>query len=493
MDLRAPDKGEFVRHFFRCVALLLFVFPVSSFAVEPHSEDKPYDFIDVIVRGLNHHPEVTSEKGASQAEAEALERKGLFPDPRIAVGRENINVMSNSTAGTAQTVLSVSQEWPWPGSREREVAVARARLVVSDLQREQIRVRRALLAGRLFLQRLLLLQSIRLESENLRDLETVGESTLKRRKRAQGGHGDDFSVNTEMILARSRMVSFRTELLSRERYLAGVLALPVVPQFVNVWPTIREGADMFSALKWDERDFAHSILEQQLVVERSRVDSINDLSRPSLSTSANLMRNDMGMVMASVMLGVKVPLFSAGTASSAQRELNETSQAILAQSRWYEERRKLAADQVQERLNTVDSHLSILDSQLIPLASEHVRLALADFAAGRLSVASFLDARRKRIDFLLAKEKMIKERYETVLDAVLVRLGYADEILNAPFPAIAIAGMGSEMGSSQGTAGMSSMPSGSQSSVDSYLVQPSQPSTDDESGVENGGMGGMGM
>lgn len=471
-----------------------------------------FSFVPYIKAVGQGHPERKADEATVRAARESLGNVGLVPDPMISLGREGIPVKEAPMEGDAESMsdapaeesmsdktawaLGVSQEIPWPGKLSASKTVAEKRVFETEAAVRVATLQRVFDAAFLYLDLVEAEQVIRLQQENLREVKSLGDLLHRRRKQGVGNHSEALELRVAEVLAERELDSQQARRSLLMRWARAAAGASEQSQFsLAAWPS-RADVESAVVVALGEPPADRELQRIQAAAETARAKAALDgyATRPSLTTSLEVMREDSGNVMLNVMAGVRVPLFSGKGVQASQRRLTEELEAVRARTDWYERKKILAAQMSGERLRVLERHAATLEKDLKILAEDHYRLIVAEYAAGRRPFSDVTEAHRKLIELRIETARAQANLLREILRKQGIALGLAETALDQSVP-----GPGGSLNMAGGAMQSGSMTNGGMQKNGKDMSKPmspaagQMPSPDMEDTEEEGGGGGSGM
>lgn len=405
----------------------------ASAATAPASEARAQiGYTDFLARVETHSPDASVENKLSERAQEVCLRKGYLPDP-VFVGGVDGNTPK----------VSVSQEIPWPGTLavQAKVACAETQLTKTDLA--EAALLRTNSAARLFLTAVAKQEGLTIGKKALQEIARLQDYVKAKSKSGIATHSERLQVELERVQLSLTVSAQEKELgaLKKQLRLVAGFSPTSDTEFVLQWPQQPRQATLASPDLLAQR----LTLENEVAVQQLNLERLS--SRPSLNTQITAMRDSMGQWMPGVMLGFRIPLFSAFTAQSLDTHERLNAQVNTQNSGWYLQKKNLALDVATERTQQAQENLKTLNEHAIPLAEEHLSLVFSDFSASRATTQEVVQTQRDLLRLQTEKNRATFDLWMEELNAGLLKLGVADtNPLNfRDFPTIALPAMGGSM------------------------------------------------
>jgi outer membrane protein, heavy metal efflux system len=394
----------------RLLLLLLGVLSLNARAEEPLSLEA------AVERALEIAPQV----GAGTANVEGLQAAavsaGRLPDPQIIVGIDNLPVTGEDAYSTTSDFMTMRkaglmQEFPAAAKRRLQHELAGARVGVAEAELLASRLDIARQVAQTWIRRATAEQSL----NELRALQPELElqATAARAAVSAGRSSTADALAAEVTLAelQSRLLRMQSEARQASFELARWIDSDATRPLASI-PSLDDLPTPPAALLETVHEHG-SLLTFQSQIEAARldVDFAKAQRRPDWSAElAFAKRGPDFSDMVSLEFRIGLPLF----AKNRQNPQISAKQAEL---------RKLEADREAElRMHIAEIHQMITqwqqlgeqlgqyERELLPLARERSRAALASYRSGRGDLRLALDAYRQEIEFVVEHAALVNER-----------------------------------------------------------------------------------
>jgi outer membrane protein, heavy metal efflux system len=397
----------------RSLLSLLCTLPLAVHAAEPLSLE------EAVGRALQTAPQVT----AGTANLEALQAltvsAGRLPDPELVVGIDNLPVTgadAYSTSSDFMTMRKVGVMQSFPAASKRRLESERA-AAAADVAEAQ------LLGSRLGVAREVAQAWIRRATAEaslgqLRGLEPEVELQASASRAAVAAGR---SSTAEALAAQAAVAQFHTRLLRMQgearqatlglaRWIEADAERPLAPM-----PALDQLPTPPEALLASVREHESLLtFESQIAAARVDVDLAKAQRRPDWSAElAFAKRGPEFSDMVSLEFRVGLPLFTKHrqdpVVSARHAELRQLEAEREAELRMHvAEIRQMLVEWEQ-----LGEQTRQYEQELLPLARERSRAALASYRAGRGELRPALDAYEQEIGFILEHAQLVNERGRT--------------------------------------------------------------------------------
>ena len=387
------------------IRLLLFVaFPVAAAAAS-----EPLSLDEAVSLALAAAPQLAAGDANADAMRSRATSAGRLPDPRVIIGIDNLPVEGPeawSTGADAMTMqrFGFMQEFPARAKRQSEQERAEADAVLAGAERNEASVAVAREVARAWIGSAAI-EAALADLEQLRpDLE-LG-ATAVRAALASGTTSATEALAAEAAVARlgNRILEMQGEAqfarAELSRWIGDEAARPLaaVPAFDRL-PT--PGAALLAE---SGRHAAIQSLDAKVAAARADLDLARAARRPDWSAELTYGKRGRGFEdMASLEFTVGLPIFARNrqnpeiAARSAELRRAEADREAMVRAHTAELRRALVEWQ------QAGARLDRYEHELLPLARERSRTALAAYRAGRSELRLVLDAFEDEAELLVER------------------------------------------------------------------------------------------
>jgi cobalt-zinc-cadmium efflux system outer membrane protein len=413
-DLIAADISKLIKEhpmpWHRLLLLMLGALPSCAGAGDPLSLEA------AVERALETAPQI----GARTANLEAMQAlavsAGRLPDPELVVGIDNLPVNGSDAYSTTRDFMTmrkagVMQEFPAAAKRRLRHQLAGAEVSVAEAELLQSRLGIAREVAQAWIRR----STAEASSNELRALQPEIElQAAAARAAVSAGR----SSTAEALAAAAAVAQLQARLLRMQsearqasfelaRWIDADASRPLAPM-----PALNELPTSPAALL--ETVHEHGSLltfQSQITAARLGVDLAKAQRRPDWSAElAFAKRGPDFSDMVSLEFRVDLPLFAR----------NRQDSQISAK---HAELRRIEAERdAQLRMHTAEIHQMLTEWEqlgaqveqyerdLLPLARERSRAALASYRSGRSDLRAALDAYQQEIEFVIEHADLVNER-----------------------------------------------------------------------------------
>jgi outer membrane protein, heavy metal efflux system len=375
-------------------SILLLSVPLLFGAGASAVAEEALDVDTYVKRVLRAHPAARVQAGLeSQAQAET---KGLWvpPDPRVEYSRGRAHPNGVPSPEGTEESWTISQTIPWPGATGAGVRAAQRAAAgfraEGDAARWEIEVAARQAFGRLVAARALLGIDERTEADarSLRDLVT------RRTELGETREADRIKSSVEWMRQRRLLDATRREAAAAEA-LVRLLAVEPLPR-----PLVVEAGAPRDVAPTGRQEVLQRLVERNPELLAARAHAERQRELVSQAKKARLPDLDVAVFRDreldkssdGVSFGIRVPLWNANRGEIARAEAASSVASAEA------ERRRIAlAGELEERLRDLDvagAQVQTLEKEILPSASESLRLARRSYEEGETSLLDLLDAQR---------------------------------------------------------------------------------------------------
>ncbi len=393
-----------------CLMSFLLGVPVA------HAGDVPLSLESAVEQALRSAPQLDARAEGADAARSLTVSAGRLPDPQLILGVDNLPVSGPdalSATRDAMTMRKVGLMQEFPSARkrrlQRERAEAEAGVADAELQQSRLEVARDVAAAwirrataEVSLRELMALEpEVALQADAVRAAVASGRSTT----------AEALAADTEVGQFANRILQMRSEV--RKATLDLGRWIDVDPsQPLAAMPSFDELATPAAALLASADQQGPMLpYESRMAAARAEVDLADAERRPDWSAElvfAKRAPDLSNMVMLQFRVGL--PLFT-------RHRQDPVVSARHADLRRLEAERATALRAYTTELKQMLADWELLGSQirryerdLLPLARERSRAALAAYGAGRGELRAVLEARRQEIEFVLDHARLQGER-----------------------------------------------------------------------------------
>jgi outer membrane protein, heavy metal efflux system len=394
----------------RSLLYLLCVLPPAVHAAEPLSLE------EAVGRALEIAPQVSAQTANLEAMQALTESAGRLPDPELVVGIDNLPVTgadAYSTTRDFMTMRKVGVMQSFPAATKRKLRSERAAAEADVAQAE-------LLESRLSVAREVAQAWIRRATAeaSLNELRTLESEVELQASAARAAVAAGRSSTAEALAAQAAVAQFHTRLLrvqSEARQATFELARWIeadADRPLAAMPALDELPTPPAALLASVHEHGSLLtFEPQIAAARLDVDLAKAERRPDWSAAlAFAKRGPEFSDMVSLEFRIGLPLFT------------KHRQDPQVSARHAELRRLEAAREAELRMHVAEIHqmlaeweqlgerLGQYEQELLPLARERSRAALASYRAGRGELRFALEAYEQEIEFIIEHAELLNER-----------------------------------------------------------------------------------
>lgn len=421
--MRSPKPTVYGRLMATCLVLLAIL---ASLGTTAYAD--PLSFNDALALALRETPALAATAAQTDAARSAAIPAGELPDPKLVLAIDNLPINTQDRFSLSRDFMTmrrigIMQDFPNQDKREARVAVAQGRVALAEAQTQITRQRVlsetavAWIGRDTVEQQLAYIDALR---EEIRLLEAAVRARLAG---AKGMTAETVAPRLEAAMIEERRDAFearRSQAIATLRRWIGPAA---------------NGALQGSAPDWT---ITRETLQQRLHQhpEIAAFDSKEHVLNAEIKEAQAEKKSDWSLEMAYQKRGAQYSDMISIQASFDLRLFTATRQDPMIAAKRAE---RIGLD--AEREATLREHAAMLDSDLadferltnmlkrqrdvlLPLVSEKVDLAMADWQGGRGSLSDVIIARRERID---AKLKLIEITGERSQMAARLYYAYGEQ------------------------------------------------------------------
>jgi cobalt-zinc-cadmium efflux system outer membrane protein len=394
----------------RSLLSLLCALPLAGHAAEPLSLE------EAVARALEIAPQVSARTANLEAMQVRTVSAGRLPDPELVVGIDNLPVTGADTYSTTSDFMTmrkvgVMQAFPAATKRklQRERAAAEADVAEAEL-----------LTARLTVARDVAQAWIRRSSAeaSLNELRTLESEVELQASAARAAVAAGRTSTAEALAAEAAVAQFHTRLLrmqSEARQATFELARWIeadAERPLAAMPALDELPTAPAALLASAHEHGSLLtFESQVAAARLDVDLAKAERRPDWSAELAFARRGPEFSdMVSLEFRIGLPLFTKHRqdpqVSARHAELRELEAEREAELRMHVAEIRQMLAQWEE----LGARLRQYEQELLPLARERSRAALASYRAGRGELRFALDAYEQESEFVIEHAQLRNER-----------------------------------------------------------------------------------
>lgn len=387
--------------------LLAFVLLTAGRALGGDEPLRIDSYVDLVVRS---NP--GSDVGKALEERGAAERRGarLIADPTLELTFGRGRPTDGTSDRAPETGISISQNLPWPLTRAATIQAADFSAEAGNAQAAAVRRGLVVQARTAFYALLRTRALVAVERSAESDARSLSELVARRAELGESREVDRIKARVEWLKQQRELSAVEREAAAAEAVIRALAVVPL-PRPLLVDGELpgtstgigRTGDVLFRAIDGNPdllRSKAEAVRASALLsaARRSRVPDLG----LSLFHQKEIDRDAYGFS-----LGVTVPLWNARRGDVAKA----AAEASLADAEARRARVALLAE-LEERLKDVDvasSQASTLMTELVPAATESLRLARLLYEEGETSLLDLLDAQRTARE---TRREEIRARYD---------------------------------------------------------------------------------
>jgi outer membrane protein TolC len=380
-----------------CVFLVLWPLPLSCWAAAPS-----VSLDEAVRRAVERAPAIDARHAQTTAAQEEARRAAALPDPQLTVGLQDLPVTGGGafdpgTSDFTMKKIGVMQEFPARAKRD-------ARQTLADRTVDQstaLTTAEALMVKRSAAEAWIAVWSAQHEVEALqalRDESTLAERTA--RARLSGGTGSAVDV----LAAQAGTLDLDNRLDAAQGQLESARAM--LSRWIgDIANAAEDTAPAFSTLSVSDAALLQSLDRQGPLlawqtreqIASAQVTLAQAEKHPDWSIGVSYGQRDHFSDLVSVEFSIDLPLFPGDRQDRGVAARQADYEATLDA---HEDARRAQRQQVQADLaqwNSMKSQVARDEEQLLPLARDRSRVALAAYRGGG-ALQPWLDARRAEIE-----------------------------------------------------------------------------------------------
>lgn len=485
-------------------AFLIWVSFVNVAAASTRTLDLPTFLALVAV----HHPSLAiAAADAKKMQLQAI-RVGTLPDPELAVSREDLPFgkrnapgpnadmgpdmgstggasVENDTSPFWKFVLT--QSFPWPGTlgSEQQAKAAQSEGARKALALEQLL--RRLEATDLFIELVSLQAALQVHQASLENFDAVLKSAEARIRHGIGSHHELIAAQSNRAVHALNLAALQADLENRREHLALIAGFNPAENIsiVTDWPEE-------SQLLIEGPDLTREALLLRAEAQALTLTNERLRTRPRLTTSIMMMREDSGMKSFGLMAGISLPIFSWTQHQSLTQEEETNSGLRDRETSWHERQRDLALRQNTRQTNVLRSSLRTLSQEIVPGKKQHLATIIAEYSQGRVAFGEVNTALEQVLQFKLAETRARQDLGLSLTTRSRILAGVFLDFIDQSTPKVQVQDMENSMAEPQMSKSPAKVLLPKARARDSLEEQGSgTPDTDRETSPTPGRMGGM--
>ncbi len=398
---------------------LISIFLLSESAVSEIRDRTMLTFESFLTKVDGQHPEKAIDEDMLESAKVESRRSGFLGDPQLRLGRDEVpfqarlqpnKKMAEQEQDAAQWKIGITQIFPWPGTLAAEEEAVQAKVEGIKVDNSVSSLVRRLEAADLFIRIIKTAKLLALEKEDFQAVDSIRELAQNKFKQGVGSHHEFLQAHSESAILALTVSSLETDLLNLKRhalYLLNDSTLKSLDQveFEKEWPS--KFLVQTPLEKKTETDLAaqKNQLIQKSILARDRLEYKRSL--PSIMASGEMMKEDSGMRMYGVAVGITLPLFSHIQRNALESEIKLSQKINTATNDSRNRLKTLAAEQVESRISQLRTNLERIDSTVLPPLREHIEATTAQFSQGKIDIGAIIDARRAYVNLQIAEVQTI--------------------------------------------------------------------------------------
>lgn len=393
----------------RLLLLLLWVAPIAR-------ADEQLTLQNAVDRALEIAPQVSARSANLEAMQALTVSAGRLPDPELVVGVDNLPVTGSDAYSTTRDFMTmrkvgVMQEFPRAAKRKLQRARAEADASVADAELVAMRLTIARDVAQAWIQRAT-------AETSLNDLRALQPEVELQAAAARAAVAAGRNSTTEALAAEAVVAQLRTRLLRMQgdvrratfelaRWINAdanrpLASMPALNELPTPPPLLLETVHEHGSLL---------AFESQIEAARVDVDLAKAERRPDWSAElAFAKRGPEFSDMVSLQFRIGLPLFTRYRQNPAIRARHAELRRIEAERETELRMHTAEVQQMVTEWEQLGEQLEQYERELLPLARERSRAALASYRAGRGDLRLALDAYGQEIEFVVERAELVNER-----------------------------------------------------------------------------------
>jgi outer membrane protein TolC len=373
--------------------------------------DEPLSLEAAVERALETAPQVGARSASLDASQASAISAGRLPDPELIVGIDNLPVTGPDAYSTTRDFMTMRKEFPAASKRRLQRDLANAEAGVADAELLETRLAIAREVAQAWIRRAT-------AETSLNDLRTLEPEVELQAAAARAAVSAGRSSTADALAAEAAVAQLHTRLLrmqSAARQASFVLArwidadaarpLASMPSF-DALPTAP------AALLASAHEHGSVLtLQSQIDAARLDVDLAKAQRRPDWSAElAFAKRGPDFSDMVSLEFRIGLPLFTRNRQDPQVSAKHAQLRRIEAER---EAELRMHTAEIQQMLaewEQLGAQVTQYERELLPLARERSRAALASHRAGRGDLRLALDAYQQEVEFVIEHAELVNER-----------------------------------------------------------------------------------
>ena len=378
--------------------------------------DEPLSLEAAVERALEIAPQVGVRSANFDAMQALAVSAGRLPDPELVVGIDNLPVTGSDAYSTTHDFMTmrkvgVMQEFPAASKRRLQRELAGAEVGVAEAQLVEARLAIAREVAQAWIRRAT-------AETSLHDLRVLKPEVELQAAAARAAVSAGRSSTAEALAAEAAVAQLNSRLLRMQsearqasfelaRWIDAEATRPLAPM-----PSLSELPTPPAALLATVHEHGSLLtFESQLEAARLNVDLAKAQRRPDWSAELAFAKRGADFSdMVSLEFRIGLPLFTKHRQDPQVTAKHAELRRIEAER---EAELRMHTAEIQQMLTQWDQlgqQVEQYERELLPLARERSRAALASYRAGRGDLRLALDAYSQEIEFVIERAQLVNER-----------------------------------------------------------------------------------
>lgn len=383
-------------------------------------------FVDFVAR---FHPEKPIDQlvlASSQVQEKKL---GRLPDPQLTLSGEDFPLEQpmDQTASTMEEKtpqqkwrLNFTQSFPWPGTLEQERKKGATQSKKVEVAGNLEQAKRILRARELFIEMVTTQKLLKIERENLKEVENILLSAQTRLRYGIGSHHDSIEAHHEKILLNFTIEAMEANLEGLKDRAAQMMGRQSAGGiFFDLDSGMNDEHTSPQPIAQEDLTKVQIALEEGVAREKKELDKF----RASASFSAGgMLMKEGNMNTYGIMVGFTLPLYSGGLRDSLDEEYLLAVKKSKGQQAFHDMQKAMVLKSLAKREKIAKAQFEGLKNQIVPSAQEHLRTIATEYGIGKTSFATVNTARRQLLRY--QESKVYAEKELALIGVSRERIGY---------------------------------------------------------------------
>jgi len=366
---------------------------------------------DAIRIALVENPTLKAAVGGVDAASGQAWQLGRWSNPSLDLAVEEWPVSSGGSFSDSKQIIGVTQQLPWPGKKKYDRALGKAnvRSSQSSLALRRTEVTRDVKAA--FHRVLASETSVTVGEELLRIAQSSADATRKRVDSGAASYPEQLRAEIQLQKAQSDVADLHLEVTAARQSLFGLLGRPDLADS-RLTGSLSKSIELqlieTPMEQWQDRHPSHAAAEAALrratlALRRARLEPYPDIT-------AGVAGGRLGETDESIVeFGFSIPLPILD--SSKGHKAEAAAQLSVAEAELQAVRQALQREWIRctHRYQTAADQVAAYQTQILPKASEALRLVQTGFEEGKFGFMDLLDVQRTFAESQLAYQTKLLE------------------------------------------------------------------------------------